>query len=62
MAIVNTTKQSSSMTNLSRASIEETWDSNTTTWNTETRTWNDMASIVDNIARQSNSITNVIKP
>ena len=48
MSITNVSKPSSSISNLTKINIGETWDSITTTWATETRTWDDMRSIIDN--------------
>ena len=62
MTITNTSKPTTSYSNTTRVSIEETWDSNTSTWATETRTWDDMASLMDNVSKQSSSITNIAKP
>lgn len=42
--------QFSPVTNATKVSHEETWDSNTSTWATETRTWDDMGSKVTNVA------------
>lgn len=62
MAIANLPKPSSSMANQTKINIGETWASITTTWASETRTWADMASLIDNITKQSSSITNIARP
>lgn len=54
MAITNVSKPTTTLSNSSKVSIEETWDSNTTTWNSETRTWDDMASTIDNQSKVIN--------
>lgn len=62
MAIINTSKPTSSISNSSRVVSYETWDSNTTTWNTEVRTWDEMAAIMDNTSKPTTSIINTNKP
>lgn len=51
LAGVTFDRQFSPVSNASRISHEETWDSNTTTWDSEVRSWNDMASLMDNTAK-----------
>lgn len=60
--MINTTKPSTSMTNIAKASFAETWATITTTWASETRTWLDCVSLMTNTARQTSSMTNVSKP
>lgn len=62
MAIVNTSKPTTTYSNTSRPASYETWATITTTWATETRTWIDTISFIDNVTRQSSSITNTAKP
>lgn len=62
MAIVNTSKPTTALSNSARVFSYETWDSNTTTWNTEVRTWDEMAAIMDNTSKPSTSIINQAKP
>lgn len=62
MAITNVSKPTTSLTNIDRVNIGETWATITTTWATETRTWADTASVIDNVSRPSTSITNIAKP
>lgn len=62
MSITNTSKPTTSLTNLSRVSASELWSTILTTWATETRTWADCISLMDNIAKQTTSITNINKP
>lgn len=62
MAITNQSKPTTSVTNQTKVSIGESWDTNITSWNTETRSWNDMFSFIDNQSRQTSTITNVNKP
>ncbi len=62
MALTNTSKPTTSFTNITKVVNYETWDSITTTWATETRTWDDMASVMDNITKVSANITNIAKP
>lgn len=60
--IVGAAAIASSMTNLTKVSFAELWSTIPTTWASETRTWLDCASIIDNSAKPSTSITNVSKP
>lgn len=62
MAITNTSRPNSTLSNASRINIGETWNSITSTWATESRTWNAMASIIGNISKQSSNITNQTRP
>ena len=62
MALVNTTKPSTTLANASKVASFETWDSIATTWDTETRTWDDMLSLMDNASKPTASITNLTKP
>lgn len=62
MSLTNTSKPTTSLTNTAKVSFAELWSTITTTWASETRTWLDTASLIDNISRQSSSITNVAKP
>jgi hypothetical protein len=48
MAITNTSKPTTSVTNTTKSVQYETWDSNTSTWDTETRTWDGMSTIWTN--------------
>ncbi len=61
MPITNTSKPSSSITNLSKISIGETWGSIDTTWATETRTWLEVSQLIANTAKVTSSITNINK-
>lgn len=62
MAITNTSKPTTSLTNTTRVSFAELWSSITTTWASETRTWLATGSLFTNTTKQSSSITNVAKP
>lgn len=62
MALVNTSKPTTSLTNIARVVDYTTWDTNTTSWNTEVRTWDDMASTMGNITKVTANITNLAKP
>lgn len=62
MAITNTSKPTTSLTNTTKVSFAELWSTITTTYATETRTWLDTGSLVDNTAKVSASITNTAKP
>jgi len=61
MAITNTPKQSSSLTNSARIAGYETWATIATTWASETRTWLAMGTLFTNTTRQSSSMTNTAK-
>jgi hypothetical protein len=46
--MINESKPTSSMTNISRVSFGETWDNNLQTWNEDTTTWNASGSLMTN--------------
>lgn len=50
------------MTNASKVSIGETWESITTSWASETQNWQEASQLISNSARTSSSITNFNKP
>lgn len=50
------------MTNSSKVSIGETWETITTTWAAETRTWQQVSQLLSNSTKVSSSITNQAKP
>lgn len=58
----NDSKPTTSLSNLIKVNIGETWASITTTWASETRTWEETASLIDNLTKVSPSITNATKP
>lgn len=62
MAIINTSKPTTSLSNTVKVSFGETWADILTTWASETRTWAESGSLFGNLARQSSSITNTAKP
>lgn len=62
MALTNTSKPTTSITNIARVSSSELWSTITTTWASETRSWLDMISTMDNVAKPTTSITNTAKP
>lgn len=62
MAITNTSKPSTSITNATKVFSGETWASILTTWASETRTWEAVSQLLANTARQSSSVTNTAKP
>jgi hypothetical protein len=63
MSITNTSKPSApSLTNVTKVSFAEIWSTIVTTWATETRTWLDTGSLVDNVSKATNSLTNTAKP
>ena len=49
MTITNQDKPSASVTNVTKASVGETWGTITTTWATETRTWGEVSKLITNI-------------
>lgn len=51
MALTNTAKPTTSLTNASKVSFGETWATITTTWASEIRTWLDTISLIDNTAK-----------
>lgn len=62
MALTNTSKPTTSITNTTKVSFAELWSTITTTWASETRTWADMVSLIDNTSKPTTSLTNVAKP
>lgn len=50
MALTNTSKPTTSLTNATKVSIGETWGSITTTWASETRTWLAVSQLITNIS------------
>lgn len=60
--MINTSKPSSSMTNVDRVQSAELWSTITTTWATETRTWLEAGQLLINISRVISSMTNTSKP
>lgn len=62
MAIVNTSKPTTSIVNTLRVSYAELWSTILTTWASETRTWQDVGSVISNISKPTTSIINVNKP
>jgi hypothetical protein len=48
MALVNTTKPTTTLANTAKVSGAETWGTIPTTWATETRTWEECVSLMDN--------------
>lgn len=61
MAITNTSKPTTSVTNLTKVSYGETWASIPTTWAIETRTWIATVSLMSNNTKQTSTITNTSK-
>ena len=62
MALVNTTKPTTTLANTSKVSVGETWATITSSWASEVRTWLAVSQLVTNTARQTSSITNTAKP
>lgn len=62
MSIVNTSKPTTSFTNLARVFSAITWDAEIHTWNNDPYTWDQKATNLANTARVSASITNIVKP
>jgi len=50
------------LTNTSKVSIGETWNTVATTWDSETRTWLAVSQLFGNTGKPSTSISNVAKP
>lgn len=51
MALTNTTKPSTTLTNSSRVSFAETWATIASTWASETRTWAAVISLFTNTSK-----------
>ena len=52
MAIVNSSKPSTTLANTTRVSFAELWSTITTTWASETRTWKATGSLLTNTAKK----------
>lgn len=48
MALVNASKPTTTLANITKVSFAELWSTITTTWATETRLWDDTGSIISN--------------
>ena len=62
MAISNTSKPTTTLSNTDKVSIGTTWNSILTTWNSETQTWLEASQLIDNISRVTSTFTNTSKP
>lgn len=51
MALINTSKPSSSISNQTKINIGETWDAATMTWNAASFTWDSTQSVIDNATK-----------
>lgn len=60
--MINTSKPTTSITNVTKVAQGETWGTIDTSWATETQTWLEVSQLIDNVARVSASITNIAKP
>ena len=50
------------MTNSSKVSIGETWETTASAWSAETRTWLAVSQLFTNTTKQSSSMSNIAKP
>lgn len=62
MALVNTSKPTTVLTNTTKTSGAELWSTITSTWTSETRTWNACISLFTNPAKPTTTFSNVAKP
>lgn len=62
MALINTSKPTTSFVNPSRVVNYETFDTLTTTFDTETRTFDQMGTTWTLASKPSTSFTNIAKP
>jgi len=62
MAITNTSKPTTSLTNATKVSFAELWSTITTTWATETRTWDATGSLFSNSSKPTTTLSNINKP
>jgi hypothetical protein len=60
--MINVSKPTTTLTNVTKVSFAELWSTITTTWATETRTWAECISLIDNTSKPSTTITNQAKP
>lgn len=62
MALVNTSKPTTSLINTTKVSFAELWSTITSTWASETRTWDMTGSLFTNPAKPTTTISNTSKP
>lgn len=62
MALINTSKPTTSFANLTKINIGLIWDAATMTWNSASFTWDSTASVIDNISKISSTLTNIARP
>jgi len=62
MALVNTSKPTTSFANLTKINIGLVWSADLLAWSAETRTWGDTASVIDNITKVTSTLSNISKP
>ena len=62
MSITNISKPTTTLANSTKINIGEVWNTDSFTWATESRTWDDMQSLIDNITKNSSSLTNIARP
>lgn len=62
MAMINTPKPSTTLTNITKVSFAELWSTITTTWSSEVRDWQTTGSLFLNTTKSSSSIINTAKP
>ena len=62
MALINTAKPTTTLTNTTKAISYESWNTITTTWASEPRTWDEMLSNWDGFTKPTTTFTNVAKP
>ena len=58
----NLDKPTTSLVNIDKVSIGETWGTIASTWGNETRDWQTASQLITNKAKQSSSMTNIAKP
>lgn len=60
--MINTSKPTTSITNITAPFEGEVWSTALNAWSAETRTWLEMGEIMDNTTKPSTSITNLTRP
>lgn len=62
MALVNTSKPTTTLTNVTKVNFAELWGTISTTWASETRTWSATGSAFTNVLKPSTTLSNTVKP
>jgi hypothetical protein len=62
MALVNQSKPTTTLSNVTKVNFAEVWSTITTTWSSETRTWDATGSLFSNTTKPTTTFSNISKP